>query len=308
MPGSPERPAGIWAAVLLPVDRSGAIDWGALDEEIAILCGSPIDGLYTNGTAGEFHSQTEAEYERLTELVTARAARAGKPFQIGIGHTNARIARERLSRLAPLAPAAAQFILPDWWPPSMEEATRFVAGLDQAAEGVPLVLYNPPHAKRRLGLAEIAALRAHAPGLIGAKLPGGDAGWYAARRRLLPGFSVFVPGHTVATGRPLGADGAYSNTACLSPRGAARHWRLIESDQAAADELETRLNRFLNEHVVPLRTSHGLSDAALDKLMAAAGGWGPVSQRLLWPYSSATDDMVKAVAKAARNLLPDFLA
>jgi dihydrodipicolinate synthase/N-acetylneuraminate lyase len=308
MSGSPDLPRGIWAAVLLPVSQQGGIDWGALAEEVAILCESPVDGLYTNGTAGEFHSQTDAEYERTTALVAEIAGKAGKPFQIGVSHTNARIARERLSRLGPLRPAGAQITLPDWWPPSADEVARFIEGMQEAAGDVPLILYNPPHAKKRLTLEEIAGLRALSPGLIGAKLPGGDAQWYAERRRLLPEFSVFVPGHTVATARPLGADGSYSNMACLNPSGAAKHWRMIEEDPAAALDLERRINLFLRDHVLPFRASHGLSDAALDKLMAAAGGWGPVSARLLWPYVSAPEDEVARVAASARALIPEFFA
>jgi dihydrodipicolinate synthase/N-acetylneuraminate lyase len=310
MRGSSDRPApptGIWAAVLLPVSARGEIEWMALEEEIRILCASSVDGIYTNGTAGEFHGQIEVEYDRLTVLVAEIAGKTGKPFQIGVSHSNARIARERLSRLGPLGPAAAQFILPDWWPPSAGEVERFVAGMQEAAGNVPLVLYNPPHAKKRLALAEIAHLRRLAPALVGAKLPGGNADWYAERRRLLPGLSVFVPGHTVATARPLGADGSYSNMACLSPTGAAKFWRLIETDPRAATDLEARIDRFLGGHVLPLRESRGLSDAALDKLMAAAGKWGPVSARLLWPYDSASGDDVAALAAAARELIPEFV-
>lgn len=306
MSGSSDLPQGIWAAVLLPVSAQGKIEWGALAEEVAILCASPVDGLYTNGTAGEFHSQTEAEYERLTALVADIAGKAGKPFQIGISHSNARIARERLSRLGPLHPSGAQITLPDWWPPSDTEVARFIDGMRAAAGDVPLILYNPSHAKKRLTLDQIAELRTLTPSLIGAKLPGGDAEWHAERRRLLPDLSVFVPGHTVAMARPLGAHGSYSNIACLSPFGAVMHWRMIESDPAAAVELERRVNLFLVDHVLPFRASHGLSDASLDKLMAAAGGWGPVSSRLLWPYAAASQEDVERVAKASRKLIPEL--
>lgn len=299
-------PAGIWGAVLLPVDTSGAIDWAALADEIDILCASGLAGLYTNGTAGEFHTQTEAEFDRLTEIVATRACAAGVPFQIGVCQSNPRVARDRLLRIRGIGAAGAQIILPDWWPPSPPEIDRFIGGMQEAADDLPLILYNPPNAKVRLTLAQIAALRARAPGLIGAKLPGGDAAWYAERRRLLPGFSVFVAGHTIAFGRPLGADGAYSNVACLSPRGALLHWRLAGEDPPAAADLEARIQAFMKTHVVPLVASHGLSHAALDKLMAAAGGWGPVSERLMWPHVSAPEGSVPAVAAAMREMLPEF--
>jgi dihydrodipicolinate synthase/N-acetylneuraminate lyase len=304
--GAAFMPRGIWGAVLLPVDGAGGIDWGALSEQVAILCASDLAGIYTNGTAGEFHSQTEAEFDRLSELVAGVAAKAGKPFQIGVSNSNARLARERLARITALGPDAVQITLPDWWPPSVGEVQRFVEGMQAAAGDVPLVLYNPPHAKVGLSLAQIAGLRDRAPGLVGAKLAGGDAGWYEERRRVLAGFSVFVAGHTVAFGRPLGADGAYSNVACLSPNGAVWHWRLIESDPAAAVAFEARFREFLTTWMLPLAARHGLSDAALDKLMAAAGGWGPVGPQLLWPYGGASADDVARVGDAARRDLPEL--
>ena len=299
-------PRGIWGTILLPVDAQDRIDWGALAEELDVLVASGLDGIYANGTAGEFHNQTDAEYERLAQLVADKAHAARMPFQIGVSHTNPRIARDRLRALRPLHPGGAQFILPDWWAPSAPEVTTFMAGLQEAAQDLPLILYNPPQAKLRLGLAQIAALRAHAPNLIGAKLPGGDADWYAQRRALLPDFSVFVPGHTVAFGRPLGADGAYSNVACLGPRGALLHWQLSQDAPARAVELEGRIQQFMARHVLPLVQSHGLAHPALDKMMAEVGGWGPVGARMLWPYASAPEDAIRNARAALRDMLPEF--
>jgi hypothetical protein len=59
--------------------------------------------------------------------------------------------------------------------------------------------------------------------------------------------------------------------------------------------------------MIPLARDHGLSDAALDKAMAAAGGWGPVGPDLLWPYSGATPGMVEAIRASAQDLLPDLM-
>ena len=299
-------PHGIWGTILLPVDAQDRIDWGALAEELDVLVASGLHGIYANGTAGEFHNQTDAEYERIAQLVADKAHAARMPFQIGVSNTNPRVARARLRALQPLQPGGAQFILPDWWAPSPPEVATFMAGLQDAAQDIALILYNPPQAKLRLSLEQIAGLRAHAPNLIGAKLPGGDAAWYARRRALLPDFSVFVPGHTVAFGRPLGADGAYSNVACLGPRGAMLHWQLSQDAPARAEELEGRIQQFMARHVLPLVQSHGLAHPALDKMMAEVGGWGPVGARMLWPYASAPDDAIRNARAALRDMLPEF--
>lgn len=299
-------PKGIWGTVLLPVDARGEIDFGALRDEIAILCASGLDGIYSNGTAGEFHNQTEAEYEKIVEIVAEGARGAGCLFQIGVSHTNPRIARDRLRRLVPLAPTGAQFILPDWWSPSDPELAHFADGMQDTAAGVPLILYNPPHAKRKLTLCEIADMRNRMPNLVGTKVAGGDEAWYRERRALLPNFSVFVPGHTVAFARPRGADGAYSNVACLSPKGALLHWQLAGEDPERAMELEKRIVGFMQRWIIPLVRSHGLSNVALDKMMAAIGGWGPVSGRLLWPYISAPSEVLSEARQRYKCMLPEF--
>ena len=300
------RPVGIWGAVLLPIDQAGEIDWGALAGEVEILCRSDVAGIYTNGSAGEFHNQTDAEFGRIAETVADLAGKFDMPFQIGVSCTNPRVARTRLDMARSLGPSAIQFALPDWWPPSWDEVQRFVGGLQDVAQDMPLVIYNPPHAKVQISLEQLGVLRGIAPGLVGAKLAGGNEDWYARRRELGDGFAVFVPGHSVAFGRPLGANGSYSNVACLSPNGAVRLWDLIASDPAAAISLETCIVQFLKKNVMPLAQARGLSDPALDKLLAAAGGWGPIGPRLLWPYSFATTAEVDQISRAARRELPEL--
>jgi len=57
---------GTWAPVLLPLTPDEAIDFGLLREELAVLTGAGLDGIYTNGTASEFHCLEEDEYDRIT--------------------------------------------------------------------------------------------------------------------------------------------------------------------------------------------------------------------------------------------------
>ena len=56
---------GVWGAVLLALDERGEIEWTALSDQLSVLSACGVHGVYTNGTAGEFHGQTEAEFDRL---------------------------------------------------------------------------------------------------------------------------------------------------------------------------------------------------------------------------------------------------
>ena len=67
---------GVWATVLLPVRDDESIDFDRLAVALDRVLASGVHGVYTNGTAGEFHTLTDAEYDRLHTLVAQRCAEA----------------------------------------------------------------------------------------------------------------------------------------------------------------------------------------------------------------------------------------
>lgn len=300
---------GNWATLLLPVNRDDSLDYGLLAAELDHFVTAPVDGVYSNGSAGEFYTQTEAEFDRVSALLAERCGRAGVPFQIGACHMSPQLSRERVRRAKALAPAAFQVILPDWFAPTFEEVVAFLDAMAAEAAPVPLVVYNPPHAKRRLTPPEWAQLIDRIPGIVGMKVPGGDEAWFAAMRPLFARVSVFIPGHTLATGLARGAHGAYSNVACLSPAGAQRWCDLCRADPAAGLALERRIQAFWFAHVAPLITELKLPNMAADKAAGVAGNWLPgLHPRLRWPYGSASPEQCLDLRRAAEGALPEFFS
>ncbi len=297
---------GTWAALLLPIDKDERIDTGRLGDELDVLIASGVTGVYSNGTAGEFYTQTEAEFDCVNALLAERCERAGVPFQIGASHSSPQIALERVRRARAMAPAAIQIVLPDWVPVTMQEATAFLQRVAEAADPVGLVLYNPPHAKRVLTPQEIGLLARENRGLVGVKVMSGDASWYAAMREHAGDLSVFVPGCLLATGYGQGASGAYSDVACLHPQGAQQWYELMKSDLDRALELEKRILRFIKEDILPLREEWGYSDPALDKCLAAIGNWASVGTRVRWPYRSVPESAVARLRPVARERIPEL--
>ncbi|MGO7426234.1 dihydrodipicolinate synthase family protein, partial [Rhizobium ruizarguesonis] len=218
-------------------------------------------GIYSNGTAGEFHNQTEVEFDRIQAMLAERCKASSKPFVIGACQPDPLIMLNRVRRAAALDPRAIQVILPDWWPLNDAEAIDFLKRAAEAADGIPFILYNPPHAKRVLAPKELGMVCAAVPEVIGIKLADGDASWYAEARRHLSGLSLFVPGHHLATGTKEGvAAGSFSNVACLSPRGAQTWTVSMRNDIDAALDLERRICTFMDAHIVPFRQEFGYSN------------------------------------------------
>ncbi|NIK60174.1 dihydrodipicolinate synthase family protein [Kribbella shirazensis] len=284
---------GVWATLLLPLNPDDSIDWGRLQAQADVLSATNLHGLYAHGTAGEFQTLTEDEFDRVNQVL----AGTGKPFQIGASHPSAQVQLSRVERAVELAPGAIQVIAPDWLPLSPSEMLSFLRRVADVAGDVPLVLYNPPHAKTAVGPQQLCELAQAVPSLVGLKTAGGDKAWFDEAMR--SGLAIFVPGHFLASMSSLGAHGSYSNVAALSPNGAVAY--------AADLDVERRIEEFFAAHVVPLQKA-GLSNPALDKFLAAVGDWADVGTRVRWPMQSATEEQVAAARPDARRLLPELFA
>jgi dihydrodipicolinate synthase/N-acetylneuraminate lyase len=144
--------------------------------------------------------------------------------------------------------------------------------------------------------------------VVAVKLADGDDQWYVEAKDALMPWGVYVPGHHLATGASRGvAAGAFSNVACLSPTGAQRWTDLIASDIEAATEIEGRLQRFLDTHIVPFARDQLYGNPALDKLLAAIGNWADVGTRLRRPYRWIDPDVAPALRAIAHDMLPEFV-
>jgi dihydrodipicolinate synthase/N-acetylneuraminate lyase len=298
---------GVWATVLLPLRDDDSIDFDRLSTALDHVLDSGVHGVYTNGTAGEFHTLTDAEYDRLHALVGQRCTAAGVPFQLGASHPSGQLSLDRIARAAALRPSAIQVVLPDWLPLGPDEVLAAVERMAAVADGVPLVLYNPPYAKTRVPPELFGKLADEIPALVGVKVPGGDDAWYTRMADAVGGrLAIFVAGHTLASGYARGAAGAYSNVACLSPAGAARWYAQMTTDLPAARALEDRLRGFQDAHIAPLGRA-GYSDPALDKTLAAIGGWAPIGTRVRWPHRWVPPEAIPALRAAAEAAVPELV-
>jgi 4-hydroxy-tetrahydrodipicolinate synthase len=305
-PLTAEAIRGNWGTLLLPVNEDDSINYYKLSAEIDTLIDMQVNGIYSNGTAGEFYNQTEEEFDTINTILAEKCNVAGLPFQIGACHTSPVMARDRVKRAAALQPGAIQVILPDWSAPSMREVINYLRVVTEVAAPVGLILYNPPHAKKRLSPEEFHQLKEAGINLVGCKVGGGDAQWYAAMKKWAPDLSVFVPGHHLATGISLGAHGAYSNVACLHPAAAQQWYELMLTDLPRALNLEKWIQLFMSQHIQPWISTKGYSNQAADKLLAAIGGWANVGTRLRWPYQSIDESEVNKLRTIAQEMMSEF--
>jgi len=291
---------------MLDVDADGTPRLGCINEQVDAFAEAGVDGIYCNGTTTEFHCQTEDQFLAVAEATAAAARRVDLPFQIGASHPMPPGTLSRLRKARELAPLAIQVTLPDWTPIGPTETLRFLQGCAEAAEGIALVLYNPPHAKTVLSPETLNMLAQQVPQLAGLKCAGGDANWYQDMAPVLERISVFIPGHFYASGTQRGAHGSYSNMACLNPAAAVAWARQCESDPDDAADLEKRIAAFMAEAIRPL-LERGYFGNAIDKAMAVAGGWAKIGPKMMWPFDGVLATDIAHIRSAASRYLPEFV-
>jgi dihydrodipicolinate synthase/N-acetylneuraminate lyase len=294
---------GVWGSLLLPLNSDETVDWPGLERQIRYLTRSGIDGVYSNGTACEFFTQSEKEYERICELLSSLCEEAGTAFQIGASHMDWNVMASRIKTAVKYRPGAIQIILPDWFPMSDAEIAGFLEQALELAGGIGIVLYNPPHAKRVLNPQDIKKLLLPVKGILGLKTGAGDENWYASMTGVFPELSVFCPGHDMATALKRGAAGSYSNVACLSPRGTVYWYGLMKTDMEKALKLEEEIRRYMKVCIFPLMAS-GYAGFVMDKLNASAGNWSPLDSRVRRPYRYPENETVEKTRKGAWEILP----
>lgn len=297
---------GNWATLLLPIQKDDSIDFTLLGEEIDQLIDFGVDGIYSNGTAGEFHNQTEAEFDQINEILARKCTKAKMHFQIGCSHPSPIISLERIKRATHFNPSAFQVILPDWVVPQEDEQLVFLNKVEAFADGIPLVLYNPPHAKLVLAPQAYQKFKTYVPSLIGVKLLSKDEQWVKEMKAFANHLSIFVPGHFLASGVKSGiASGAYSNVACINPGAAQHQWQLMHQDIDEAIRVESKILEFFSTCIAPYQRQ-GYSNPALDKFLAAVGGWTNIPTKLRWPYKSIPESDVAEARKIAKKLIPEY--
>lgn len=294
---------GNWATLLLPIENE-AINYMLLAEQIDYFIAAGVDGIYSNGTAGEFYTQTEEEFERISELLATKCSAVGMPFQIGASHCHPQDAVRRAQFAATLQPTAIQVILPNWFPCNTQTALIFLRKVESVCQGIPIILYNPPHAKVCLTAEQLRIMFDEIDTVVGFKLPRITDEIVATG--LPQKASIFVAGHFLATDAYVGAKGAYSNVCCLGPK-ATQTWTqqcLMLDPQAL--ETEQRIQQFMNEEIAPFILEEGYCNAAVDKFMATMGTWSGITPTMRFPFESVPAECLKKARQAQKALIPGF--
>jgi 4-hydroxy-tetrahydrodipicolinate synthase len=133
--------SGAFTALITPF-RAGEIDVSALRRLVEFQIAQGINGLVPCGTTGESVTLTEAEHDRVIEIVVDQTA-GRVPVIAGTGGNNTATTIERTRRAQTADADAALIVTPYYNKPTQEGMLRHYTAIVEATT-LPILLYNVP--------------------------------------------------------------------------------------------------------------------------------------------------------------------
>ncbi len=230
----PDRISGILTPNITPVDATGRVDEEKLRGYVDWLIERGVDGLYPNGSTGEFVRFTAEERRRIVQIVVDQAA-GRVPILAGAAEANAKETIAACEAYGSMGVRAVAIVAPFYYRLSSEGVYAYFREI-AATVSVDVTLYNIPLFASPIDVPTVVRLASEYPRVVGIKDSSGDLPnmmrMIAAIRPLREDFS-FLTGWDAALAPMLiaGADGGTNATSGVVPELTRAIHRAVSSGQ-----------------------------------------------------------------------------
>ncbi|EMI20615.1 dihydrodipicolinate synthase, partial [Rhodopirellula maiorica SM1] len=166
------RITGILTPHITPVDSQGRVDEDRLCEYIDWLIERGVDGLYPNGSTGEFVRFTPEERRRIIRVVVDHTA-GRVPILAGAAEANVKETIAACDAYGEMGVRAVAIVAPFYYRLSSEGVYAYFKEIADTVS-VDVTLYNIPMFASPIDLPTIIRLAQECPRVIGIKDSSGD--------------------------------------------------------------------------------------------------------------------------------------
>ena len=292
---------GIFTPTLVPFDERGMVNEGELRRFVNWLIERGVDGLYPNGSTGEFTRLT-VEERRLIVRVTCEEARGRVPVLAGAAEANVKETLAACELYASYGARAVAIVSPFYYRLTPESLFAHFREIAQHSP-IDITLYNIPMFASPIDVPTIRRL-SELPRITGIKDSTGDV---AIMMRMIAAIRPQRPEFTFLTGWdavlvPMlvaGADGGTNAASNVVPELMRKLYDLARAGQLeAAMKLQYRILELFDEMLFPFEFPDGF------RAGAELRGFRFGSSRLV--QSSAQKVNRAALEKVLRCMLSDM--
>jgi len=169
---TPKRITGILTPNITPVDAAGRVDEERLRGYVDWLIERGVDGLYPNGSTGEFVRFTAEERRRIVQVVMDQTA-GRVPVLAGAAEANVQATIEACDAYGALGVRAVAIVAPFYYRLSSEGVYAYFRQIADTVS-VDVTLYNIPMFASPIEVDTVIRLAADCPRVVGIKDSSGD--------------------------------------------------------------------------------------------------------------------------------------
>ena len=168
----PNRITGILTPNITPVDDAGRIDEERLRGYVDWLIERGVDGLYPNGSTGEFVRFTAEERRRIVQIVLEQT-RGRVPVLAGAAEANVKATIDACDAYGAMGARAVAIVAPFYYRLSSEGVYAYFREIADHVS-IDVTLYNIPLFASPIDVATVVRLASECPRVVGIKDSSGD--------------------------------------------------------------------------------------------------------------------------------------
>ncbi|NND98633.1 MAG: dihydrodipicolinate synthase family protein [Pirellulaceae bacterium] len=299
----PNRISGILTPNITPVDAQGRVDEQTLRGYVDWLIERGVDGLYPNGSTGEFVRFTATERRRIVQIVVEQTA-GRVPILAGAAEANVKETIAACDAYGEMGVRAVAIVAPFYYRLSEEGVYAYFREIADAVS-VDVTLYNIPLFASPIEVRTVIRLASECPRVIGIKDSSGDLPnmlrMMSAIRPLRDDFS-FLTGWDASLAPMLiaGVDGGTNATSGVVPElTRAVHRAVLAGNVTEAMKLQHQLLPLFDAMISLGEFPEGFRAGARSRGWDLGPGRVPISQQQRDAISRTQREIDALVASVA---------
>ena len=300
-----ENMKGLYVLVITPMDDKLRVDYEGHRENIRKLIELGVDGIIINGTVGEFHTCTEQEREKLTEILVEQGK--GKIMCLtGCSSINTADTIRMTKKAAELGVDGVMNVVPYYYPPTKAECIQYFKDLAGACPDIGIIIYNHQGITNvHLTDDDYVALM-NIPNLVGCKVLSSDVYEYMNCIRRTAPMKHFPLETLWGMSNALGGSGVMASFIYSCPKYMMRWWNTIKTgDMQTAIKMQYEVNELLREVVLPPILAGASDTAGTKAFIKAVGHWKCGKTRE--PYFPVAQEAIDKQRRQLEEKYPQFL-
>lgn len=299
-----ENMKGLYILIITPMNEDMSVDYEGHRANVRQLVEMGVDGVILNGTNGEFHTCTDEERYKLTEILVEEAK--GKLMCLAGGSSiNTADAIRRAKRYQDIGADGIMNVVPYYLPPTKDECIQYFRDLAEAVPDLGIILYNNPMTTQIKFTDDDYVRLEDVPNFVGSKMQGGDIWSYlnVLRRTTTKHFPLE---QLWGVSNAVGGPGVMASFIYSCPGFMMRWWKAISGgDLQTALKMQHEVNELLQEVVLP-PFGRGASEVAGTKgFVEAMGHWACGKSRK--PFFPVPQKDIDHMRQQVKDRYPQFL-